>query len=151
MWICNVASKAEIRVPKWLRYQRFCDTILPPQYLLFGQGKLATGSRDDFRARRSVVKGTWNNNSHEATPNLIWWVPNPPVANPGVAERAPWRSTKRGVAAVSSLLEMPTDSRHFPCTSNTLVRPQCSLARKAPQRSEHSNFKDPILHCKIGS
>ena len=55
----------------------------------------------------------------------------PPVANPGVAERAPWRPTKRGVAGVSSLLEMPTDSCHFPCTSNTLVRTQYSVARKA--------------------
>ena len=25
---------------------------------------------------------------------FFWWVPNPPVANRGVAERAPWRSTK---------------------------------------------------------
>ena len=44
-------------------------------------------------------------------------MPNPPVANPGVA------STKRGVAGISSVLEMPTDSCHFPCTSDTLVRP----------------------------
>ena len=59
--------------------------------------------------------------------------PNPPVATPGVAERAPWRSTKRGAAGVSSLSWMPTDSCHFPLTSNTLVRPQYSLARKALQ------------------
>ena len=58
-------------------------------------------------------------------------MPNPRVANPRVAERAPWRSTKRGVAGVCSLLQMPTDSCHFPCTSDTLVRPQNSLARKA--------------------
>ena len=63
--------------------------------------------------------------------NFLWWVPNPPVANRGVAERAPWRSTKRGVAGVSNLLEMPTDSCHFPCTSDTLIRPQKSLAQKA--------------------
>ena len=42
-------------------------------------------------------------------------MPNPAAANPGVAERAPWQSTKCGVAGVSSLLEMPTDSCHFPC------------------------------------
>ena len=60
-----------------------------------------------------------------------WWVPNPPFANSGVAERAPCRSMKRGVAGVSSLLDMPTDSCHFPCTSWHLVRPQYSLARKA--------------------
>ena len=59
-----------------------------------------------------------------------WWVPNPPLANPRVAERAPWRSTKRGVTGVSCLLEIPTDSCHFPC-SDTLVRPQYSLAWKA--------------------
>ena len=35
--------------------------------------------------------------------------PPPPLANHLVAERAPWRSTKRGVAGVSSILEMPTD------------------------------------------
>ena len=58
-------------------------------------------------------------------------MPNPGVANPRVAERAPWWSTKRGVAGVCSLLERPTDSCHFPCTSDTLVRPQNSLARKA--------------------
>ena len=58
-------------------------------------------------------------------------MPNPRVANPRVAERAPWRSTKRGVAGVCSLLEMPTDSCHFPCTSYTPVRPQNSLTRKA--------------------
>ena len=58
-------------------------------------------------------------------------MPNPPFANPGVAERASWRSTKRGVAGVRSILEMPTDSCHFPCASDTLVRPQHSLAQKA--------------------
>ena len=58
-------------------------------------------------------------------------MPNPRVANPRVAERAPWRSTKRGVAGVCSLLEMPTDSCHFPCTSDTPVRLQNSLAWKA--------------------
>ena len=34
-------------------------------------------------------------------------------------------------AGISSLLEMPTNSCHFPCTSDTLVRPQYSLTRKA--------------------
>ena len=58
-------------------------------------------------------------------------MPNPRVAEPRVVERAPWRSTKRGVAGVCSLLEMPTDSCHFPCTSDTPVRPQNSLTRKA--------------------
>ena len=54
-----------------------------------------------------------------------------PLLTLGVAQRAPWRSTKCGVAGVSGLLEMPTDSYHFPCTSDTLVRPQHTLARKA--------------------
>ena len=35
------------------------------------------------------------------------------------------------MAGVSSLLEMPTDSCHFTCASDTLVRPQYSLAQKA--------------------
>ena len=30
-----------------------------------------------------------------------WWVPNPPFANPGVAEKAPWRSLQGGVAGVA--------------------------------------------------
>ena len=51
-------------------------------------------------------------------------MPNPRVANPRVAERAPWRSTKRGVAGVCSLIEMPTDSCHFFCTpGNPCVTP----------------------------
>ena len=58
-------------------------------------------------------------------------MPNPPFANPGGAERAPGRSMKRGVAGANSLSEMPTDSCYFPCTSDTLVRPQYSLSRKA--------------------
>ena len=47
---------------------------------------------------------------------------NPPRANPWVAERAAWRSTQSDVAGVSSPLEMPTDSCHPPCRSNTLIR-----------------------------
>ena len=59
------------------------------------------------------------------------WVPNPPVANPGVAEKAPWWSSQTPlVAGVCSLLEIPTDSCHFPCTSDTLVKSQLSHARK---------------------
>ena len=44
----------------------------------------------------------------------IWWVPNPQFANPRVAEKAPWRSLRSGVAGVYSLLEIPTDSHDFP-------------------------------------
>ena len=44
--------------------------------------------------------------------NSSWWVPNPPFANPGVAEKAPWQSLQSGVAGVYSLLEIPTDSYH---------------------------------------
>ena len=48
-------------------------------------------------------------------------MPNPPVANPGVTERAPWRSAKRGVAGASCLLEMPTDPviSHVPPKSSS--------------------------------
>ena len=38
-----------------------------------------------------------------------WWVPNPPFA-----EKASWQSLQSGVAGVYSLLEIPTDSYHFP-------------------------------------
>ena len=38
----------------------------------------------------------------------------PPFANPGEAEKAPWRSLQSGVAGVYSLLEIFTDSYHFP-------------------------------------
>ena len=39
-----------------------------------------------------------------------WSVPNLPGVNPGVAERAPWRSLQGGVAGVCSLLDTQTDS-----------------------------------------
>ena len=41
---------------------------------------------------------------------MVWWVPNPPFANPGVAEKAPWQSLQSGVAGVYSLLEIPPES-----------------------------------------
>ena len=45
-----------------------------------------------------------------------WRVPNPPGANPLVAERAPWGGLRSLVwQGVSSLLEIPTDSYHFLC------------------------------------
>ena len=43
-------------------------------------------------------------------------MPNPPGANPLVAERASWRSSQSCGAGVSSLSEIPTDSCHFFCT-----------------------------------
>ena len=36
-----------------------------------------------------------------------WWVPNPPFANPGVAEKAPWWSLQSGVAAYRKSLQIP--------------------------------------------
>ena len=57
------------------------------------------------------------------TDSFLWWVPNPRFANPGVAEKAPWRSLQSGVAGVHSLLEIPTDSYHV-LTADTLVRTQ---------------------------
>ena len=56
--------------------------------------------------------------------SVFWWVPNPPGANARVAERASWRSSQSGVAGVRSLVEIPSDSYHFPWTSDTFVRPQ---------------------------
>ena len=47
-----------------------------------------------------------------------WWVPNPPVVNPTIAERAPWGSTKHGVAEEQSIrnvyrfLSFPMHLRH---------------------------------------
>ena len=35
------------------------------------------------------------------------WVSNPPLANPGVAERAPWRSSQSGVAGGQQPIENP--------------------------------------------
>ena len=60
-------------------------------------------------------------------------MPNQPVANPGVAERAPWQSTKRGVAGVSSLLDSRNAYRFlsFPMHLRHLVRHHYSLAKKA--------------------
>ena len=64
----------------------------------------------------------------------------PPVANTGAAERPPC------VTRVSRLLEIPTDSCHFPCASNTLVRPQHSLAQKGPFQVILGNIQ-AILGC----
>ena len=60
-----------------------------------------------------------------------WWVPNPPFANPGVAEKAPWRSLQSGVAGVYSLLEIPTDSYHFPSHLTPSSDPNSHFTRKA--------------------
>ena len=49
----------------------------------------------------------------EVRPFFLWRVPNPPGANPLVAETAPWRSSQ---SCVTGLLEIPTDSCHFFCT-----------------------------------
>ena len=59
------------------------------------------------------------------------WVPNPPFANPGVAEKAPWRSLQSGVAGVHSLLEIPTDSCHFPSHLTPSSYPNGHFAGKA--------------------
>ena len=50
-----------------------------------------------------------------------WRVPNPPGANPRVAERAPWQSSQSGVEGSTAYWKSPTDSCHFPCTCDTLV------------------------------
>ena len=60
-----------------------------------------------------------------------WWVPNPPFANPGVAEKAPCQSLQGGVAGVYSLLEIPTDSYHFPSHLTPSSDPNSHFARKA--------------------
>ena len=47
----------------------------------------------------------------------IWRVPNPPGANPLVAERAPWRSSQSCVTGAEQPIgRLPTDSCHFFCT-----------------------------------
>ena len=56
---------------------------------------------------------------------------NPRFANPGVAEKAPWRSLQSGVAGVYSLLEIPTDSCHFPSHLTSSSDPNTHCARKA--------------------
>ena len=60
---------------------------------------------------------------------VIWWVPNPPFPNPGVAEKAPWRSLQSGVAGVYSLLEIPTASSHFPSHLTPSFDPDRHFAR----------------------
>ena len=47
----------------------------------------------------------------------IWRVPNPPGANPLVAEKASWRSSQsRVTGGQQPIVEIPTDSCHFFCT-----------------------------------
>ena len=59
-----------------------------------------------------------------------WRVPNPPFADPGVAEKAPSRSLQSGVTVVYSLLEIPTDSYHFPSHLTPSSDPNRHFARK---------------------
>ena len=54
---------------------------------------------------------------------------NPPFANPGVAEKAPLQSLQS--CGVYSLLEIPTDSYHFPSHLTPLSDPNSHFARKA--------------------
>ena len=52
---------------------------------------------------------------------VYWRVPNPPGANPLVAERAPWRSSQSCVTGGQQpIVEIPTDSCHFFCTPGNL-------------------------------
>ena len=59
------------------------------------------------------------------------WVPNPPFANPRVAEKGPWRSLQSGVAEVYSVLEIPTDSYHLHAHLTPLSDTNSHFARKA--------------------
>ena len=58
-------------------------------------------------------------------------MPNPPFANRRVTEKAPWRSLQSGVAGVYSLLEIPTDSCHFPSHLTPSSDPNSHFAQKA--------------------
>ena len=62
---------------------------------------------------------------------ISWWVPNPPFANPRVAEKARWQSLQSGVAGVYSLLEIPADSYRFLSHLTPSSDPNHHLARKA--------------------
>ena len=62
---------------------------------------------------------------------IAWWVPNPPFANPRVAEKAPWRSLQSGVAGVHNILEIPADSYQFRSHMTPSSDPNCHFARKA--------------------
>ena len=64
------------------------------------------------KRRKSRKRRTQLRQLHK--PTFDWWVPNPPFANPVVAEKAPWWFLQSGVAGVDTLLELPTDSYHFP-------------------------------------
>ena len=83
-----------------------------------------------LRAPKSLVNGDFFLRLKQAKNDPSGGCLTPPVANPGAAERAPWLSTKRGVARVSSLLEIPTNSCHFPRTSDPrLVAPYRTILR----------------------
>ena len=62
-------------------------------------------------------------------------VGNPPFANPGVAEKAPWRSLQR-CGRVYTLLEIPTDCHDFPSHWTPSSDPNSRFARKALSATE---------------
>ena len=128
--ICDLRFESQIAIAvksrdfqrKFLRVRRGCQASQR-------KGLTPRGSLGNFRGTPGLLLSPTVRGVPGSRRKTSGEVPNPRVANPRVAERAPpWRSTKRGVAEVCSLLEMPTDSCHFPCTSDTLVRPQNSLA-----------------------
>ena len=84
------------------------------------------------RAPASIVKQT--NVQKVNLDGGNWRVPNPPIANPLVAERVPWRSSQPGVAGGQRpIIGNPYRFlSHFFCTHlATPVRPQSSLVGKA--------------------
>ena len=81
-------------------------------------GKIQRGRREGNWTENITTICDMSRQLYDKLQNCLASAYPPPVANPGVAERAPWRSTKHGVAGVSSLLEMPTHSCHFQCTSD---------------------------------
>ena len=82
--------------------------------------KLYNKIPDTFLQRGQANKCAENN----LTPPLLF-------ANPGAAEKAPWRSLQSGVARVYSLLEIPADS--YPAQSRLTPSsdPNSHFARKA--------------------
>ena len=75
-----------------------------------------------------------------------WRVPNPHVANPGIAERAPWRSTKRGVAGVSSLV--PSRPKLLPKIS---LQRKCFGAINFVKITKESLYKANSLACFLAN
>ena len=58
-------------------------------------------------------------------------MPNPPFAKRGVAEKAPWRSLQSGVAGIYSLVQIFSDSSHFPSHLTPSSDPNSHFPRKA--------------------